>query len=252
MQLKDVAVFITGGGSGLGAATARAMAAKGAKIAVFDRSQENAEKVAAEVKGIATIGDVTSEDNVKAALAKAAAAHGTARVLVNCAGIGGSQRIVGKQGVYPLEKFTNVIMVNLIGTFNVLRLFAEQLATQEAIGEERGVIINTASVAAYEGQIGQIAYSASKGGVVGLTLPAARDLASQKIRVNTIAPGLFLTPLLMGLNEEARASLGAQVPHPARLGDASEYGNLAVHIVENPMLNGETIRLDGAIRMAPR
>jgi NAD(P)-dependent dehydrogenase (short-subunit alcohol dehydrogenase family) len=252
MQLKDVAVFITGGGSGLGAATARAMAAKGAKVAVFDRAQDNAEKVAAEVKGIATVGDVTSESDVKAALAKAAAAHGTARVLMNCAGIGGSQRIVGKQGVYPLEKFTNVIMVNLIGTFNCLRLFAEQLATAEPIGEERGVIINTASVAAYEGQIGQIAYSASKGGVVGLTLPAARDLASSKIRVNTIAPGLFLTPLLMGLNEEARASLGAQVPHPARLGDASEYGNLAVHIVENPMLNGETIRLDGAIRMAPR
>jgi NAD(P)-dependent dehydrogenase (short-subunit alcohol dehydrogenase family) len=252
MQLKDVAVFITGGGSGLGAATARAMAAKGAKVAVFDRAQDNAEQVAAEVKGVATVGDVTSEEQVKAALAKAAAAHGTARVLVNCAGIGGSQRIVGKQGVYPLEKFTNVIMVNLIGTFNCLRLFAEQLVTQDAIGEERGVIINTASVAAYEGQIGQIAYAASKGGVVGLTLPAARDLASQKIRVNTIAPGLFLTPLLMGLNEEARASLGAQVPHPARLGDASEYGNLAVHMVENPMLNGETIRLDGAIRMAPR
>jgi NAD(P)-dependent dehydrogenase (short-subunit alcohol dehydrogenase family) len=219
---------------------------------VFDRAQDNAEKVAAEVKGVATVGDVTSESDVKAALAKAAVAHGTARVLMNCAGIGGSQRIVGKQGVYPLEKFTNVIMVNLIGTFNCLRLFAEQLATAEPIGEERGVIINTASVAAYEGQIGQIAYSASKGGVVGLTLPAARDLASSKIRVNTIAPGLFLTPLLMGLNEEARASLGAQVPHPARLGDASEYGNLAVHIVENPMLNGETIRLDGAIRMAPR
>ena len=252
MQLKDVAVFITGGGSGLGAATARAMAAKGAKVAVFDRAQDNAEKVAAEVKGVATVGDVTSESDVKAALAKAAAAHGTARVLMNCAGIGGSQRIVGKQGVYPLEKFTNVIMVNLIGSFNCLRLFSEQLVTQDAIGEERGVIINTASVAAYEGQIGQIAYSASKGGVVGLTLPAARDLASSKIRVNTIAPGLFLTPLLMGLNEEARASLGAQVPHPARLGDASEYGNLAVHIVENPMLNGETIRLDGAIRMAPR
>lgn len=252
MQLKDVAVFITGGGSGLGAATARAMAAKGAKVAVFDRAKENAEAVAAEVKGVACVGDVTSEADVKAALAKAADAHGTARVLMNCAGIGGSQRIVGKQGVYPLDKFTNVIMVNLIGSFNCLRLFSEQLVTQDAIGEERGVIINTASVAAYEGQIGQIAYAASKGGVVGMTLPAARDLSSQKIRVNTIAPGLFLTPLLMGLNEEARASLGAQVPHPARLGDASEYGNLAVHIVENPMLNGETIRLDGAIRMAPR
>ena len=252
MQLKDVAVFITGGGSGLGAATARAMAAKGAKVSVFDRSQENAEKVAAEIKGVAVVGDVTSESDVQAGLAKAEAAHGIARVLVNCAGIGGSQRIVGKQGVYPLDKFTNVIMVNLVGTFNCLRLFAEQLVKLDAVGEERGVIINTASVAAYEGQIGQIAYAASKGGIVGLTLPAARDLASQKIRVNTIAPGLFLTPLLMGLSEEARASLGAQVPHPARLGDASEYGNLAVHMVENPMLTGETIRLDGAIRMAPR
>ncbi|QDM18564.1 SDR family NAD(P)-dependent oxidoreductase [Tardiphaga sp. vice352] len=252
MQLKDVAVFITGGGSGLGAATARAMAAKGAKVSVFDRSRENAEKVAAEIKGLAVVGDVTSESDVQAGLARAEAAHGIARVLVNCAGIGGSQRIVGKQGVYPLDKFTNVIMVNLVGTFNCLRLFAEQLVKLDAVGEERGVIINTASVAAYEGQIGQIAYAASKGGIVGLTLPAARDLASQKIRVNTIAPGLFLTPLLMGLSEEARASLGAQVPHPARLGDASEYGNLAVHMVENPMLNGETIRLDGAIRMAPR
>ncbi len=220
MQLKDVAVLITGGGSGLGAATARAMAAKGAKIGVLDQSNENAEKVAAEVKGVALHADVTDEEQV--------------------------------DGVYPLAKFVRIINVNLIGTFNVLRLFAERLATAPPIGEERGVAINTASVAAYEGQIGQIAYSASKGGVVGLTLPAARDLASLKIRVNTIAPGLFLTPLLMGLNEEARKSLGAQVPHPARLGDASEYGNLAVHIVENPMLNGETIRLDGAIRMAPR
>jgi NAD(P)-dependent dehydrogenase (short-subunit alcohol dehydrogenase family) len=245
MQLKDVAVVITGGGSGLGAATARAMAAKGAKIGVLDQSKENAEKVAAEVKGVAL-------HQVKAALAKAEGVHGIARVLMNCAGIGGSQRIVGKDGVYPLAKFVRIINVNLIGTFNVLRLFAERLATEAPIGEERGVAINTASVAAYEGQIGQIAYSASKGGVVGMTLPAARDFASLKIRVNTIAPGLFLTPLLMGLNEEARKSLGAQVPHPARLGDASEYGSLAVHIVENPMINGETIRLDGAIRMAPR
>ena len=186
------------------------------------------------------------------AIAKAEAAHGIARVLMNCAGIGGSQRIVGKDGVYPLAKFVAHHQRQPDRHLQLLRLFAERLVTAEPIGEERGVIINTASVAAYEGQIGQIAYSASKGGVVGLTLPAARDLASQKIRVNTIAPGLFLTPLLMGLNEEARKSLGAQVPHPARLGDASEYGNLAVHIVENPMLNGETIRLDGAIRMAPR
>jgi NAD(P)-dependent dehydrogenase (short-subunit alcohol dehydrogenase family) len=252
MQLKDVAVVITGGGSGLGAATARATADKGAKIGVLDQSKENAEKVAAEVKGVALHADVTDEEQVKAALAKAESAHGVARVLMNCAGIGGSQRIVGKDGVYPLAKFARIINVNLIGTFNVLRLFSERLLTEAPIDEERGVIINTASVAAYEGQIGQIAYSASKGGVVGLTLPAARDLAQHRIRVNTIAPGLFLTPLLMGLNEEARKSLGAQVPHPARLGDASEYGNLAVHIVENAMLNGETIRLDGAIRMAPR
>jgi len=252
MQLQDVAVLITGGGSGLGAATARAMAAKGAKIGVIDQNKENAEKVAAEVKGVALHADVTDEEAIKAAIAKAEAAHGIARVLMNCAGIGGSQRTVGKDGVYPLAKFVRIINVNLIGSFNVLRLFAERLATEAPIGEERGVAINTASVAAYEGQIGQIAYSASKGGIVGMTLPAARDLASLKIRVNTIAPGLFLTPLLMGLNEEARKSLGAQVPHPARLGDASEYGALAVHIVENPMLNGETIRLDGAIRMAPR
>ena len=253
MQLKDIPVLITGGGSGLGAATARAMAAKGAKVSVLDQSKENAEKVAAEVKGVALVADVTDEDGVKAAIAKAEASHGIARVLVNCAGIGGSQRIVSKDGtVYPLAKFARVINVNLIGTFNVLRLFAERLLKEQPVGEERGVIINTASVAAYEGQIGQIAYSASKGGVVGLTLPAARDLAQHKVRVNTIAPGLFFTPLLMGLSEEARASLGAQVPHPARLGDAAEYGNLAVHIVENAMLNGETIRLDGAIRMAPR
>src|ERR1700752_1434385 len=252
MQLKDVAVLITGGGSGLGAATARAMAAKGAKIGVLDQSKENAEKVAAEVKGVALHADVTDEEAVKAAIAKAESAHGIARILMNCAGIGGSQRIVGRGGVYPLAKFARIINVNLIGTFNCLRLFAERLVPAEPVGEERGVIINTASVAAYEGQIGQSADSASKGGVVGLTLPAARDLAQHKIRVNTIAPGLFLTPLLMGLNEEARKSLGAQVPHPARLGDASAYGNLAGHNGENPMLNGETIRLDGAIRMGPR
>ena len=198
MQLKDVAVLITGGGSGLGAATARAMAEKGAKIGVIDQNKENAEKVAAEVKGVAMHADVTDEEAIKAAIAKAEAAHGVARVLMNCAGIGGSQRIVGRDGVYPLAKFARIINVNLIGTFNCLRLFAERCVTAEPIGEERGVIINTASVAAYEGQIGQIAYSASKGGIVGLTLPAARDLASQKIRVNTIAPGIFFTPLLMG------------------------------------------------------
>src|ERR1700692_107542 len=227
MQLKDVAVLITGGGSGLGAATARAMAAKGAKVAVLDQNRENAERGAAEGNGVALVGDVTSEDDVKAAIAKGEAANGTARILVNCAGIGGSARIVGKQGVYPLDKFTKVIMVNLVGTFNVLRLFTEQLLKEPPVGEERGVIINTASVAAFEGQIGQVAYSASKGGVVGMTLPVARDLASKGIRVVTIAPGLFDTPLLAMLPEEAKKSLGAQVPHPSRLGKTDEYGALA-------------------------
>ncbi len=252
MQLKDVPVIVTGGGSGLGAATARAMAAKGAKVSVLDVRQENAEGVAKEIKGVALAADVTNEEQVKAAIAKAEAAHGIARVLVNCAGVGNAARTIGKNGPFPLDIFSRVVAINLIGTFNVLRLFADRLATAEPIGEERGVVINTASVAAYDGQIGQAAYSASKGGVVGMTLPVARDLASVFIRVNTIAPGLFLTPLLMGLPQEARDSLGKQVPHPARLGDPSEYAALAVHIAENPMLNGETIRLDGAIRMAPR
>ncbi len=252
MQLKDVSAFITGGGSGLGAATARAMAAKGAKVAVYDRSQENAEKVAAEIGGLAVVGDVSSEADVKAAIAKAEEAHGIVRVLVNCAGIGGAVKTVGKNGAYPLDHFSRIIQVNLIGSFNCIRLVAERMQNAPTIGEERGVCINTASVAAFDGQIGQAAYSASKGGIVGMTLPVARDLASLKIRVMTIAPGLFLTPLLMGLSEEAQKSLGAQVPHPARLGDPSEYASLALQIVENPMLNGETIRLDGAIRMAPR
>ena len=253
MQLKDIAVVITGGGSGLGAATARAMAAKGAKVAVLDVRQEQADAVAKEIGGVAVVADVANEAQVALALDKAEDAHGVARVLVNCAGIGNAIKTVGKSGAFPLDSFKRVIDVNLIGTFNVLRLFAERAASKAtALGEERGVIINTASVAAYDGQIGQAAYSASKGGIVGLTLPVARDLASYQIRVMTIAPGLFLTPLLMGLPEDARKSLGAQVPHPARLGDPTEYAALAVHIVENPMLNGEVIRLDGAIRMAPR
>ena len=252
MQLKDVAVLITGGGSGLGAATARAMAAKGARIAVLDQSKENAEKVAAEVKGIALHADVTDEEQVKAGIAKAEAAHGIARVLMNCAGIGGSQRIVGKDGVYPLAKFVRIINVNLIGTFNVLRLFAERLVTAEPIGEERGVIINTASVAAYEGQIGQIAYAASKGGVVGMTLPAARDLASVGIRVCTIAPGTFETPMMSVLPPEARDALAANIPFPHRLGRPEEYAALVRHLAENPMINGEVIRVDGALRMPPK
>ena len=252
MQLKDVSVLVTGGGSGLGAATARAMAAKGAKVAVIDMNKDAAEAVAKEIKGLALTGDVSEEAPVKEAIAKAEAAHGAVRVLVNCAGIGSAMKTVSKTGAYPLDQFNRVIKVNLIGSFNCIRLVADRMQGAPTIGEERGVIINTASVAAYDGQIGQAAYSASKGGIVGLTLPVARDLASLNIRVMTIAPGLFLTPLLKGLPQEAQDSLGKQVPHPARLGDPSEYGALAVHIVENPMLNGEVIRLDGAIRMAPR
>ena len=252
MQLQDVSVLITGGGSGLGAATARAMAAKGAKVAVFDMNKDNAEKVAAEIGGVACVGDVSNEASVKEAIDKAEAAHGVVRVLVNCAGIGSAVKTVSKNGAHSLDLFAHVVKVNLIGSFNCIRLVAERMQSAPTIGEERGVFINTASVAAYDGQIGQAAYSASKGGIVGMTLPVARVLASLFVRVVPIASGLFLTPLLMGLPEEARKSLGAQVPHPARLGDPSEYASLAVQIVENPMLNGETIRLDGAIRMAPR
>ncbi len=252
MQLENTPVFITGGGSGLGAATARAMAARGARVAVFDLNADAAQAVATETRGVALTGDVTSEEQVQAAIDKAEASHGPARILVNCAGTGNAIKTVGKNGPYPLDAFARIININLIGSFNVLRLIAARLVDQPMIGEERGLIINTASVAAYDGQVGQAAYSASKGGVVGMTLPIARDLAQYGIRVNTIAPGLFLTPLLMTLSDEAKRSLAAQVPFPSRLGDPSEYAALAVHIAENPMLNGETIRLDGAIRMAPR
>ncbi len=252
MKLDNLSVLITGGGSGLGAATARAMAAKGARVAVLDLNKADAKTVAGEIGGIAIAGDVTSEEQVKAAVAQSEAAHGIPRILVNCAGIGDAIKTVGKNGAHPLAAFQRVININLIGTFNVIRLVAERLVTAEPLGEERGVIINTASVAAFDGQIGQAAYSASKGGIVGMTLPIARDLAQSLIRVNTIAPGLFLTPLLKGLSEQAQKSLGAQVPHPSRLGHPDEYAALAVHIAENSMLNGETIRLDGAIRMAPR
>ena len=254
MRMEGTSALVAGGASGLGEATARALGAAGATVTIADVNSEKGEALVAELGDGASFvhTDVTDPEAVGAAVERAAANGGGLRISVCCAGVGWAERVAHKGGPHNLEMFSKVISINLIGTFNVLRLFAERLATEAPIGEERGVAINTASVAAYEGQIGQIAYSASKGGVVGLTLPAARDLASLKIRVNTIAPGLFLTPLLMGLNEEARKSLGAQVPHPARLGDASEYGNLAVHIVENPMLNGETIRLDGAIRMAPR
>jgi NAD(P)-dependent dehydrogenase (short-subunit alcohol dehydrogenase family) len=253
MQINDSIAVVTGGASGLGLATTKALLAEGALIVIIDLPSSDGEAVAKElgdrVRFVAA--DVTDESAVTAAL-DVAESLGPLRIAVNCAGIGNAIKTVGKNGAFPLDAFTKVVTVNLIGTFNVIRLAAERIAKTEPVEGERGVIINTASVAAYEGQIGQAAYSASKGGVVGMTLPIARDLASLLIRVNTIAPGLFKTPLLGNLPDEAQKSLGAQVPHPARLGDPSEYGALAAHIVANPMLNGETIRLDGAIRMAPR
>lgn len=253
MEIPDNVALVTGGASGLGLATVKELHANGARIVILDLPSSRGREVAGELgdRAVFSPGDVTSPDSVTAAL-NAAAGLGTLRITVNCAGIGNGIRTVSKKGPFPLDVFTKVINVNLIGTFNVIRLAAERISQAPEAGEERGVIINTASIAAFEGQIGQAAYSASKGGIVGMTLPIARDLASLKIRVVTIAPGLFHTPLLAGLPDEAIASLGAQVPHPSRLGDPVEYAALARHIVENPMLNGETIRLDGAIRMSPR
>jgi NAD(P)-dependent dehydrogenase (short-subunit alcohol dehydrogenase family) len=252
MNPKGVAAIVTGGGSGLGEATARALAAAGAKVAVFDVNTKGAEAVAADIGGIAVRCDVSSPD-AEAAIATAANAHGEARILINCAGIGMAMRTTTKEGAHPLEVFAKVVQVNLVGTFNMIRLFAVRCEKLDPLeGGERGVIVNTASVAAYDGQIGQAAYSASKGGVVGMTLPIARDLSRAGIRVCTIAPGIFRTPMLAGLPEEAQKSLGMQVPFPPRLGDPAEYGALAMHIVQNQMLNAETIRLDGAIRMAPK
>ncbi|MCA0276595.1 MAG: 3-hydroxyacyl-CoA dehydrogenase [Proteobacteria bacterium] len=244
---------VTGAGSGLGEATARALAAKGAKVAILDLSLERAEKVANEIGGIAVRCDVSNEESAVAAFAEIEARLGTPRMLVNCAGIAVGVKTIGKDGPHPLSVFRQVIEVNLIGSFNMIRLFADAAAKLEPLaGGERGVIINTASVAAYDGQIGQAAYSASKGGVVGMTLPIARDLARSGIRVCTIAPGIFKTPMMAAMPQEVQDSLGAAVPFPPRLGEPSEYAALATHIVENQMLNGETIRLDGAIRMAPK
>jgi NAD(P)-dependent dehydrogenase (short-subunit alcohol dehydrogenase family) len=250
VKIDDAVAVVTGGASGLGLATAKALLDHGAQLVVLDLKGKDA---VAELGDRAQFveADVTSEEAVAAAL-DTAESLGPLRIVVNCAGTGNAIRVLGKEGVFPLDAFRKVVEINLIGTFNMLRLGAERIATTEPLGEERGVIINTASVAAFDGQIGQAAYSASKGGVVGMTLPIARDLASKLIRVVTIAPGLFDTPLLAGLPEPAKQSLGQQVPHPSRLGKPAEYGALAVHIVENPMLNGEVIRLDGAIRMAPR
>lgn len=253
MEIRDQIALITGGASGLGLATAKRLLAAGAQVLIVDLPDSNGEDVAVELGERARFvaADVTSEEQVSTAV-DAAAAMGPLRVVVNCAGIGGAARVAGRKGPFPLEAFSKVVTINLIGTFNVLRLAAAAMQSVDEIGEERGVIINTASVAAFDGQIGQAAYSASKGGIVAMTLPVARDLASSKIRVMTIAPGTFKTPLMQGASEETLASLGEQVPHPSRLGESDEYASLAEHIVSNPMLNGEVIRLDGAIRMGPK
>ena len=253
MQIKNSVFLITGGASGLGAATAQMAAAGGGKVVIADLQAELGEKLAREIGGKYVKCDVTQEADGKAAVEAAVKGFGGVHVLVNCAGIGVAERTVGKEAPHDLARFARVININLIGTFNMIRLAAFEMvkAVPNAAGE-RGVIINTASVAAFDGQIGQAAYSASKGGVVGMTLPIARDLSRNGVRVVTIAPGLFLTPMLLGLPKEAQDSLGKQVPFPPRLGKPEEYGQLVQQIVENPMLNGETIRLDGALRMAPK
>jgi len=254
MEMKGLGAIVTGGGSGLGEAAARAFAAKGVKVAIFDLTKSNGVAIAKELGGVFVEADVTNSEQLAAGIDRAVQALGAVHLLVNCAGIATAGKTLGKEDKpLDLEPFRRTIEINLIGTFNAIRLAAVKMAknTPNADGE-RGVIINTASVAAFDGQIGQAAYSASKGGVVGITLPIARDLASYGIRVCTIAPGIFETPMLMGLPEPARKALGASVPFPPRLGRPAEYAALACQIVENAMLNGETIRLDGAIRMQPR
>ena len=253
MDIKGVAAIVTGGASGLGSATAERLAKAGAKVTIFDLNAEMGRSQAKAIGAHFVPVDVTDEPAVEAALADAQGVNGTARVLVNCAGIGPPGKVIGRDGkAMPLKEFSRIVTINLIGTFNVLSKFAARLHSVEPLGEERGVIVNTASVAAFEGQIGQPAYAASKGGVVGMTLPIARELARYGIRVMTIAPGLFLTPLLESLPQEAQDSLGRQVPFPSRLGKSDEYALLVESIIANPMLNGEVIRLDGAIRMAPK
>jgi len=247
------AALVTGGGSGLGAAAAAKLVERGAKVALLDVNVDAAQKVAARIGAIALRCDVTQGDSMAAAIGQARAAHGPARILVNCAGVGPAKRIVGRDGPMPLEDFEHVIKINLIGTFNAMRLAAADMQSLEPMEDgERGVIVSTASVAAYEGQVGQAAYAASKGGVVALTMPAARELAQFGIRVNAIAPGIFSTPMLQALPEETQKSLAVSVPFPKLLGRPEQYADLVLHIVENHYINGETIRLDGALRMAPR
>jgi len=250
VDIAGKSALVTGGASGLGRATTELLLRRGARVVIFDLPTSAGEDVARALGPTARFvpGDVTSEEDARAAVEAA----GELRIAVSCAGIGSGARIVGRDGPYPLDRFRRVIDVNLVGTFNVLRLAAARMAELEPIDGERGVVVNTASIAAFEGQVGQAAYAASKAGIVGLTICAARDLASLLVRVCTIAPGTFETPLLGGLDERFRQSLADAIPHPRRLGQPREYAQLAAHIVENQMLNGETIRLDGALRMAPR
>ena len=254
MNIEGHSAVVTGGGSGMGAETARRLAASGAKVAVLDRDEAAAGTVAAEAGGLGLACDVSDAAGVETAIARAREAHGPARICVNCAGIATAQRIVGRSGPAPLDGFRRVVEVNLIGTFNVMRVCAADMAGLDPVNDtgERGVMIATASVAAWEGQIGQAAYAASKGGLVGMTLPVARDLASLGIRVMTIAPGLMETPMLAGLSPDVRERLAASVPFPRRLGQPGEFADLVEHIIANSMLNGSVIRLDGAIRLPPR
>jgi len=253
MRLDGHSAIVTGGASGLGAATAQRLARAGCRVAVLDINQSAAEASAQQIRGIGIVCDVGDAASAEAAVARAREAHGPARVLVNCAGIGTAGRIVGRDGAMPLAAFERVIRVNLIGSFNLLRLAAAAMSALDALEDgERGVIVNTASIAAYEGQVGQSAYAASKAGVIGMTLPAARELARIGVRVVTIAPGLFRTPMVEGLPQDVQRSLGESVPFPARLGMPEQFAALVEHIATNTYLNGETIRLDGALRMPPR
>lgn len=254
MKIIETSAIVTGGASGLGAATARALAKAGAKVTILDINKEAAESVGAEIGGLGVECDVRTSEDVQSAIAAARNAHGSARILVNCAGIGPPGRAVSRRGPLPLDDFRKIIDINLVGTFNCARLAAAEMFELNPLGpdEERGIIINTSSVAAYDGQIGQPAYAASKGGIASLTLPLAREFAAKGIRVMTIAPGLFATPLMFSLPEEAQEALGKSVPFPSRLGTSEEYASMVLYIAENVMLNGEVIRLDGALRMAPK
>jgi NAD(P)-dependent dehydrogenase (short-subunit alcohol dehydrogenase family) len=253
MDVSGHAAIVTGGASGLGAATAQALAANGAKVAIFDLNMDTAQKMANEIGGIAVSCDVSSAKSAETAVTEAREKHGPARILVSCAGIAPPKKIVGRDGAQPLETFAKVININLIGSFNLMRLAAADMQALDALETaERGVIINTASIAAFDGQIGQAAYAASKGGVVSMTLPAARELAKSGVRVLAIAPGIFGTPMLYGLPDDVQKALGDSVPFPSRLGDPNEYAKLAMHMINNVMMNGEIVRLDGALRMAPQ